>query len=100
MDKPLRVLRRQLTLLTVLGWGIAPLASYSVALFFGMVQLESFAHPNTLILIAAYFVLLTWVATHFQGFLRPLHTWLQSHANGDNLPDNLIQHMQGFTGNY
>ena len=100
MEKPLRDLRKQLTLLTVVGWAIAPLTAYVIALFYGMLHLESFAQPKSLLLIATYLLLMGWVISHFYHFLTPLQSWLKCQPYGGNLPDSLIQHIKAFTGNY
>ncbi|MDH5447113.1 MAG: EAL domain-containing protein [Gammaproteobacteria bacterium] len=100
MAKPLRDLTRHFALFTISGIALAPLAGYGIALFYGMVSIEAFYHKETLILVAAYLGLLGWVGVHFSRFLNPVEKWLQQNPKGGALPTALVNHIQGFSGNY
>ena len=102
MTKPFRDLTRRFILFTVGSWALAPILGYGIALHYGMVEAKSFFQPTLVWLIVLYLVIFSWVGLHFFRFLTPVQQWIQqhSHPHGGQLPDELEQHIQSFSGNY
>jgi len=100
MTKPLGDLIRQFILFTIGSWAVTPILGYSVALYYGMVNAQFFFKPAIILLILPYLLLLGWVVVHFSRFLKPVQAWIGQHPQGGQLPAQLVQHIQGFSGNY
>ena len=100
MTKPLRDLTRRFILFTVGSWALAPIVGYGIALHYGMVEAKSFFQPELGLLLIPYLVLLSWVGLHFSRFLKPVQKWFRQNPGGGQLPSVLVQHIQGFSGNY
>ena len=100
MTKPLRDLTGSFILYTVSGWALTPIMAYAIALYYGMVQADSFFQPAVGFLALIYLSLLCWVAFHFSRFLNPVQQWLKQNPAGGPLPVQLEQHIQSFSGNY
>lgn len=100
MTKPLRDLTRRFILFTISGWALAPIIGYGIALHYGMVDTTAFFRPALGLLVIPYLVLLCWVSLHFSRFLQPVQQWIKQNPQGGQLPSELEQHIQGFSGNY
>lgn len=100
MTKPLRDLSRYFTLFTISGWALPPLVGYGIALHYGMVEAQFFFQPSLGLVVIPYLLLLCWVSFHFSRFLKPVQQWIKQYPQGRQLPSELEQHIQSFSGNY
>lgn len=100
MTRPLRDLTRHFILFAISGWALAPVLGYAIALHYGMVEAKSFFQPALGLLLLPYLLLLSWVSFHFSRFLKPVQQWIKQNPQGGQLPLELEQHIQGFSGNY
>ena len=101
MENSPREIKKQLTLTVAASVAWAPIASYLVASFFGMVDNSSLVyHPVFSILIISYIAIVAGVAAYFYRFLDPVLGWINRHPDGGILPDNFDQHLQSFTSAY
>jgi diguanylate cyclase (GGDEF)-like protein/PAS domain S-box-containing protein len=94
-------IKKQLTLTVAASVAWAPIASYLVATFFGMVDnSELVEHPAFSLLIISYLAIVTGVAVYFYRFLDPVQEWIDAHPEGGLLPESLDQHLQSFSSAY
>ncbi|MDH5778200.1 MAG: PAS domain S-box protein, partial [Gammaproteobacteria bacterium] len=100
MTKPHRDLSRPFALFTTLGWALAPITGYSIAVIYGGIELSELLTTASLAILIPYLTILVWVGVHFSRFLNPVHDWIEQHPKGGLLPDSLAQHIQSFCGNY
>lgn len=101
MENTPRGIKRQLTLSVAASIAWAPIASYMVASFFGMVDNTALVHhPVFSILIISYVAIVAGVTVYFYHFLDPVLGWIDRHPDGDVLPENLDQHLQSFSSSY
>ena len=96
-----RRIQKRLTFTVTSSFALTPIIGYTIALFFGMVEPQQLlSETASLVLLASYAILLSWVAYHFARFLKPIFYWLEEHPQHHNLPDSLNLHLKSFTDNY
>jgi len=101
MGREITHIQTRLALVALVSFALTPICAYTIATFFGMVELNDLMQINTgLPLLAVYITLLIWVGWYFHAFTRPLVNWHIEHHTGQTLPEKLDIHLGRFTTSY
>ena len=101
MNHAITHIQRRLALAALISFALTPICGYTIAAFFGMVEINDLWQFNTgLPLLAVYITLLAWVGWYFSAFTKPLVDWHVEHHNGQTLPEKLNRHLGSFTTSY
>jgi len=101
MENSLGGIKKQLTLTVAMSVAWAPVASYLVAEFFGMVDSRALMeNPIFIVLALTYLIIVGAIGVYFYRFLDPVLDWIGQHPDGGVLPDTIDDQLRSFTSTY
>ena len=101
MEQVLLRIQRRLAVIATLSFVVTPLFGYSIAAFFGLVDIPALLlRPTGMAVLLVCALLAGTVAILSHRFVQPLLYWQQQHGYGNPLPETLNHHLTRFSRHY